>query len=317
MRSELLDEMRPSLADIRMMLQATNEFFLRSVDSTNKLLDRDLVRTLIWTAIWTTNVKHITASHSNLEYGDLERLPPDELRQPVSVLALANSLRMPYETVRRHASALVSDGMATMVKGRGLLVPLNILEDSHTFDAISANHGNVIRYIGDLKRKGFDFRPYRKSSVRSTAAENPASCIRSVLRVHVDFIMRVVDLLNQHHDDDLTAGIIYTAILAANLAPHVGLPDAAAGLFPSDDCRRPVPVLAISNSLRIPYETARRYCGRLTREGLLRRVGNQGLIVPQAVQQQREDEETMRWNFRHVQRFVADLQRAGLALPVD
>lgn len=317
MGSELLDEMRPSLADIRMTLQATDEFFLRSVDSTNRLLDCDLVRTLIWTAIWTSNVKHITASHSNLEYGGLERLPPDELRQPVSILALANSLRMPYETARRHANALVGNGMATMVKGRGLLVPLHILEDPRTFDAINANHGNVVRYIGDLKRRGFDFRPHRKLSAHVLCGENPASCVRSVLRVHVDFIMRVVDFLNQRHDNDFTAGIIYTAILVANLAPHAGRPATAAGTFPPDAHRRPVPVLAIANSLRIPYETARRYCGRLTQGGLLRRIGHQGLIVPQAVQQQREDEKTMRWNYRHVQRFITDLQRAGLALPAD
>ena len=46
---------------------------------------------------------------------------PDEQRLPVSALAISNSLRLPYETVRRHANGLLKDGIC-LSAGRGALV---------------------------------------------------------------------------------------------------------------------------------------------------------------------------------------------------
>ena len=45
-----------------------------------------------------------------------------------SVLAISRSLRLPYETIRRHAEALVEAGVCVRVGRRGLLVPASFYQ---------------------------------------------------------------------------------------------------------------------------------------------------------------------------------------------
>ena len=56
----------------------------------------DLMKRLVYTAIWTANVKHIT----NSAPAAMRAVLPDSQRQPVGVLAISRSLRLPYETIR-------------------------------------------------------------------------------------------------------------------------------------------------------------------------------------------------------------------------
>src|SRR5262245_42066104 len=46
-----------------------------------------------------------------LAYATVERPPPDDIRRPVSVSAVARSLRLPFETVRRRVALLVEHGL--------------------------------------------------------------------------------------------------------------------------------------------------------------------------------------------------------------
>src|SRR5437868_617466 len=92
----------PLPGNVRAILRVGNEFSLRTLDSMAGLADDDLIKALVYTAMWTTNVKHITHSIAkNQQFSGFDAVPPDEMRQPVSVMALSNALRIPYETVRR------------------------------------------------------------------------------------------------------------------------------------------------------------------------------------------------------------------------
>jgi hypothetical protein len=59
-------------------------------------------------------------------YATLDCPPPDELRRPVSISAIANSLRIPFETARRRIAALVELGIVKSAP-RGVIIPMGPL----------------------------------------------------------------------------------------------------------------------------------------------------------------------------------------------
>ncbi|WP_422002085.1 hypothetical protein [Reyranella sp.] len=108
----------------------------------------DLMRGLIYTAIWTANVKHVTNSTPAAHRISL----PDSLRVPVSVSAIARSLRLPYETVRRHADSLVQEGICIRAGRRGLYVPLAFILRISAGPEIG--HRLVLDFLADLRHRG-------------------------------------------------------------------------------------------------------------------------------------------------------------------
>ncbi|GEP60413.1 hypothetical protein RSO01_75790 [Reyranella soli] len=113
----------------------------------------DLVKGLVFTAIWTANVKHVT----NTSRATTSSLLPDDLRQPVSVLAISRSLRLPYETVRRHADMLVRDGLCVRAGRRGVFVPTHVAEG--TLAGSVAAHRLVMAFLAELRRGGVKIEP--------------------------------------------------------------------------------------------------------------------------------------------------------------
>lgn len=108
----------------------------------------DLVKGLVFTAIWTANVKHVT----NTSRAATSSVLPDDLRQPVSVLAIARSLRLPYETARRHADALVREGLCERAGRQGVFVSTQMLE--RTVAGSVAGHRLVMAFLAELRLGG-------------------------------------------------------------------------------------------------------------------------------------------------------------------
>jgi DNA-binding transcriptional ArsR family regulator len=108
----------------------------------------DLMRGLVYTAIWTANVKHLTNSTPAAHPISL----PDSLRVPVSVSAISRSLRLPYETVRRHAESLVQDGICIRVERRGLFVPLAFIQRIAAGPVIT--HRLAMDFLAALRNAG-------------------------------------------------------------------------------------------------------------------------------------------------------------------
>ena len=108
----------------------------------------DLMKGLVYTAIWTANVKHV----ANTALATSSTVLADSQRQPVSVGAVSRSLRLPYETVRRHADALVREGICVRAERQGLLVLATTHERTEA-GAVTGYH-LVIEFIGELRRAG-------------------------------------------------------------------------------------------------------------------------------------------------------------------
>lgn len=305
-------------ANIRAIFRVGNEFFLRSLDSMARVAGNDLVLALVYNAMWTANVLHITNSASNIEYGGMDNIPPDAMRRPVTVLALASSLRIPYETTRRAVQTLIKGEICVRVGGRGLIVPASVHLRQDRLDAIREGLPSLLRFLTDLKRAGFDFEPYRRSlpqTIPLPTDGNLPSNARAILRACSEFIMRGVDTLGSVHGDDFLAALIFTAIWTANVRHITGTSEnlnfGSLEDLPPDEMRRPVPVNAIAQSLRLSPETTRRYASKILREGSAIRVDGKGLIIPRQRLVNATNYDAIRQSYTHIVRAVADMHRAG------
>ena len=305
-------------ANVRAILRIGADFFLRCIDAMARQSNGDLLLALVYTAMWTANVKHITNSAANITYGGFDQIAPDAARAPVSAMALANSLRIPYETVRRHVQLLLKLRLCVRIGHKGYIVPAEVLLRRGNRDAIAENLPSLLRFLRDLRRADFNFEPYRRvlpNTVPLPATGEPAANIRAILRVSAELIMRGVDTLGRLRGDNLLDGLVFTAIWTANVQHITNSPENLkyGGLrdLPPDELRRPVTVHALASALRIPYETVRRTANKLVREGIAIRIGNKGLIVSRQQHAKLDSYDTVRRSYGNIVRAVSDLHRAG------
>ena len=140
----------------RVSVRLATEYFLRSMQLLVEFVGGDLVTALVFMAIVSANVSHLNADGPDgPRHADSDDVPPDEVRKPVSVLALSGSLDLPYETTRRHVAKLLKSGQCERVPG-GLIVPAHVLlSDRHT-EVMSANLTNLRRLFRALTKAGVD-----------------------------------------------------------------------------------------------------------------------------------------------------------------
>jgi hypothetical protein len=141
----------------RIASRLTTEFFLRTAHLISGLSGGDLMEGLILRAIIVGNISHVDHDPKNPgRFASVDDIPPDELRRPMSVLAIANSLGLPYETTRRYANRLVKEGQCVRVKG-GLIARAADHQTPQDTQGILANMANLRRLHAALKLAGVTF----------------------------------------------------------------------------------------------------------------------------------------------------------------
>jgi DNA-binding Lrp family transcriptional regulator len=108
----------------------------------------DLVKGLVFTAIRAANVQHITNTSPTTH----RSFVPDAERVPVTAMAIADSMRLPYETVRRHADALVKEGKLVRFGRQGVKVPETAFRNM-TVESVTV-HKLVTSFITELRFNG-------------------------------------------------------------------------------------------------------------------------------------------------------------------
>ena len=308
-----------SLVTARAILRADDEPMLRRIAIAAAPLDNAFTPAIIWYTIFAQNVRKLTRSPANLQYGGADTVLPDAMREPVSVHALAKILRMPYETVRRQVVAMEARGLCTRIPDKGLIVSNTTFARPELFQQVARGTEVTRTLMTDLTRAGFDFAELRGAAAAPPSPDGQAP-MRAVTRLGLEYTLELFDVLRKAMQDDLMKAIFYLAIGAANTrdvtaageaTPDFGRADA---LVP-DELRRPVSVLALSGMMKVPYETLRRALSALEHDGVLKRVKRQGLIVPADVQAQVESESLVRKRLQLLRRYLADLLAAGVAVP--
>ncbi|MDO9246165.1 MAG: DeoR family transcriptional regulator [Phenylobacterium sp.] len=144
-------ELRERVA-VRMAIGA----ILRAVEMVNREYDGDITAALVFAAVVEANVGHLaTNPQSTAQLTTLVRLPPDELRRPVTGVALAATLGIPNETVRRKVKGLIEQGLLVRVDG-GLIVPTQVMASEKMTRLTRASFLNLRRLFIQLRRIGVD-----------------------------------------------------------------------------------------------------------------------------------------------------------------
>ncbi|MDP2374472.1 hypothetical protein [Reyranella sp.] len=270
------------------MVRISSEFFLRSVDLLTQLQGDKLISGLVFMAVW----------HNHMH-------DPDG--GTVGVRELARRLNLPYETVRRHAAGLVRAGQCTATR-EGISVVPAALKSRSTVDWMRKTYLNTERMLVDLTRARlakYEAPPGLPERQGKLTREQMVIAIASTRQ-----LLAGIRMLGDLWNGDLLRGLVFSAIWTANVKHVINTATAAHQAVLPDDQRRPVSILAISNSLRLPYETVRRHAVALEKAGICQRVGQQGVIVP-ASEHRKLASGTVQAHGM-LTNLLADLRRAGL-----
>ncbi|MDP1737891.1 MAG: hypothetical protein Q8L23_10675 [Caulobacter sp.] len=121
-----LDEANDSPArEAGPIIRASRAHFLELIALISEMMSGDLMKGIVFTAIASANMEIVRRMDMSAEtFATSSGVPPDTMRQPVSVYALSKSLGLPYETTRRYVASLIEDGLCVRVDKRGgVIVP--------------------------------------------------------------------------------------------------------------------------------------------------------------------------------------------------
>ena len=263
----------------RHVIRLGGAYFLDTVGLVTEAIDQDLISAMLFLAIARDNVRDLTqAGQAQGEYAALDDIPPDTLRTPVSVYAVAREMNLPYETARRYVAKLIKAGLCERVRD-GIVVPGCVYQRPALRQATIRNWERTLAFLGELAQVGLVRAPGRLTSQDQR---------RQVIRLSTEFLLDEMAMLAKTIASDPANALLYVAVVRANtwhltIDPELSLEYAGLDSIPPDEARRPVSTYAMARSLRIPYETTRRYALRLEQAGLVERTAGGGLVVPARV----------------------------------
>jgi hypothetical protein len=269
---------------------------------------RDVIDGLLMAAISQANVAQITRSPElQRAYATLDQVPPDEMRRPVSISAIANSLRIPFETARRRIAALTELGVIKVVP-KGVIIPAGPL-NSPFYRMTAEAHYSLVRTLYFRLRAIGLLEDLPRPNGPPLDPENPP--VRLVIRLSSDYLLRLAEPLNVYIGD-LVTGLIMMDVIHAN-TEHLsdtegGADDAdwSPQAFVPDDQRKPVRVATLSERLGIPQETVRRHLARLIKDDRCVRSGD-GYLLPSRILAREPFIQFMVDNQSHLYRLYAGL----------
>lgn len=291
------------------------DLLMRTALIQTRLHDGDLARSFVFRTILSANLSHLPPALLSAEL-DTEGGDPAASRRPVSANAIAQSLCMPYETVRSRVVALIATGWCRRETG-GLLIPWSVTARPEYQAAVLEIHREFLDAVRTLKRIALDF-----DAIAGAAALPSIDIERAPRAPSPAFVVQLLMDFQQRHTEavtpmfgDVTRAFVWAGVLQANIRrmlvePETAWAYASQDAPPPDALRIPVSVHALSRSLGMPYETVRRQVAALVAEGRLIREPL-GVLAPALSV---GDERLGRGNLLLMARFarlVAELKRFG------
>ena len=137
-----IDPMTAAEPAVNSVVRASEGYFLQLVKLMGELTGGgDILTGVLFVTIVFENTEIIRRMDGNSHaFAAVDDIPPDDMRQPVSIYSLAKSLGLPYETVRRYVNRMIDDGLCVKVGSKGgVIVPTSLLA-SPGMRAISTRH---------------------------------------------------------------------------------------------------------------------------------------------------------------------------------
>jgi predicted transcriptional regulator len=137
----------------RRAAQKAIHHFLELAGISHAILDLDIIDALLFVSVIKANTWHLTVDpEAALAYAAMETIPPDELRKPITVYALAKQLALPYDTANRHAKKLLAAGLVTRDSRGALIAPASVLSSPRMTAGVERVVGEVDRFLHALAR---------------------------------------------------------------------------------------------------------------------------------------------------------------------
>ncbi|WP_374570435.1 hypothetical protein [Phenylobacterium sp.] len=220
----------------------------------------NVIDTLIRAGVVQANIAAATGElDAQLLYGDLDAIPPDAMRRPVSISRLAQGLRLPFETVRRHVKSLCDRGFCEMHR-RGVMVPAAYFEQQQSKVAVAAVNAMTAQTFHRLAAGGF----FEARALPEPSGQPAMSPPRAVTRLVTDYSLRAAEMLREAWSDNLTALLLMQMM-------RMNATDGAA-------FDQPVTASRMAEEVDMKLETARRRLVRLAEVGLCKQTGD-GYVV--------------------------------------
>ena len=296
----------PSMRTIRVAGRLSIGFLLDVIEVTRG--DRALVDGLLLVGITQANVALIQREPAlQRTFAAYDAPPPDHMRRAATVSAVANSLRLPYETVRRRIAGLERQGLV-VVTDAGVYVPAEVLSSPEHMAGAFAAYELLRQFYYRLRDAGV------LREFGGAGAQPPADLVRAIMRVFADYLLRTIDAVSRGVGD-IVAGLVLVGILRANtrhLDDRISGEDGQAPQdFVPDALRRPVSVAALGRQLKLPEETVRRHAAQLIADQRCVRTRD-GLLIPAEFLARPLWGEVMGENLSHLNRMFSDLAHLGV-----
>jgi DNA-binding Lrp family transcriptional regulator len=133
----------------RLVARQSSEYLLRAVQLLADTYGSARAGIVAQTIISANTAYLDTRDGEGWRYAGISETPPDEARRPISISRIAESLGLPYETVRRQVEKLLEANVCVRVRG-GVIVPVALLESPGAVRAMLANVGYVRKLARDL-----------------------------------------------------------------------------------------------------------------------------------------------------------------------
>lgn len=266
--------------------------------------ENDLIDSLLFATVVSANLAPVSRdTHLQLAYAAIDEPAPPDLRRPVSMNAVAQSMRIPFETARRRILRMARRGVVEITP-RGVVIPTSITSDPDFMRAVIERHEEVGRFHGTMRRLGVlpDILP------APVGVQHTGPPVRITNRLCWEYVLRMVDELMALTGDPLSA-LLLLQIVRRNTD---GFSQAELAAWAQDPAARAIPVrtVAFARSLGLSAETARRYVMGLEASGFCRR-SSKGVVAVLPPDQAPALERMVLDNLANVQRMFARLAQLG------
>jgi hypothetical protein len=271
---------------------------------------RELLDALILAAIVQANTAAIAADPKlQAAFSAGGTPPPDELRRPVSVEAVAETLELPVEEARWRIRRLVRRKLCVTTAG-GVIVPTQFLVTPDYLKSSFEGYERLRSFYYQLRDLGM-LHNLPPPTLELSAELAP---LRVVARLATDYLLRVIESLKGPIGDPMT-GMVLLMVFLCNIED---LPlDVRGGRsltvedMVTDSLRRPVRTGTVASRLGLPRGAVRRYVADLIARGYCIKVRG-GLVAPAEALARPEVVAFVAGNLINLQRMFAGLAQLGV-----
>lgn len=302
--------------NLRHTLRVNARLNLEVIRATRDHLADDLEKALIYATVSASNVGHLDDDPA-IARAFAHAPFPDNLRRPIRVQRIAESLGIPRETTRVKTRQLIEDGLVK-VTPEGLLTDTNQVQTPRLVPMIQryvASMAQAVEYLAAVGACGL-------THETRLAPLSPAWAWGATRVITQHALRGVADLIGYVKPGTVMQAYLFLAVLdhagsPFNVPPHFPYRNHAD--YPPDAERLTISASALAVQLGLPRETVRRNLQALVGRGLLYHGDSGfGMTTPESTEERRQDWLVQTRCDNDMTRLIRKLSYIGaLSEPVD